>query len=208
MSNNSPRADISSSANIEQPGDLLHMIAITANEPQEVMASIPSGIQVIDIREGCRVRVKRNQGYLSQDRFPGRIGVVQSRSDPAGEYWHVRLASTPRARERTEFFCVKVLENMTLPSELSDLPPISGAEFATTLSSAENLVFAGTTYSLVQHSVPGQRDGWAVNAIYPGGLKRTLGIQVPLTRSLAVEVAARDAMDWWLNRRLQQAHGT
>lgn len=52
------------------------------------------------------------------------------------------------------------------------------------------------------------KEGWAVNVAYPDGSQKAFGQNHPLTRSLALQIAAADAMDWWLNRRQAQAKAT
>lgn len=157
--------------------------------------------RAMKIREGFRVRVIYNQGNIGGDRYPGRVGIVQSENGNTGEYWNVRLAPTVRAKERIELFRVSALDPLTTIEELHLLPPMSGSAFATRFESAESLLFAGVSYALVQHQVFGKQDGWAVSAIYPDGSKKLFGERHPLTRSLAITTAGYDAMDWWLNRR-------
>jgi hypothetical protein len=159
----------------------------------------------LSVREGIRVRVKSNQARIGGDKYPGREGIVQQENGDSGKYWYVRLAATSRAKERVELFDVDALEILTTTAELSMLPPLSGKEFAHQLDKEESLPFAGVSYSLLPHRVAGLKDGWAINAAYPDGSRKMFGQTHPLTRMLAVKVAAHDAMDWWLNRREAQA---
>jgi hypothetical protein len=163
---------------------------------------------LLGVREGIRVRIKVNQRRLGGDKYPGRVGIVQSENGTSGQYWNVRLAATSRAQERVELFDVNVFDILTTIGELDTLPPLSGMQFAHRLDAAESLVFAGTSYVLLQHQVAGLKDGWAVNTTYPNGSKKTFGEHHPLTRALALQVAGQDAMDWWLNRREAQAQVT
>jgi hypothetical protein len=164
--------------------------------------------KLLAVREGIRVRIKTDQARLGGDKYPGREGIVQNENGSAGDYWNVRLIATARAQERVELFSVDALEVLTTTDELATLPPLSGKEFAQQLDNAASLLFAGVSYSLLQHEVAGLRDGWAVNAGYPNGSRKMFGQNHPLTRSLALRVAAQDAMDWWINRRAAQAQVT
>jgi hypothetical protein len=163
---------------------------------------------LLAVREGIRVRIKTNQARIGGDKYPGREGIVQSDNGVAPDYWNVRLAATSRAPQRVELFSVDALEVLTTTEELATLPPISGKQFADQLDKAESLLFAGASYVLLPHQVAGLKDGWAVNAAYPNGSHKQFGQHHPLTRSLALKVAAQDAMDWWLNRREAQAQVT
>jgi len=163
---------------------------------------------LLAVREGIRVRIKTKQARLGGDKYPGREGIVQSENGIAGDYWNVRLTATARAQERVELFSLDMLEVLTTTEELAALPPISGKQFANQLDVAGSLLFAGTSYALLPHQVAGMKDGWAVNAAYPDGSHKMFGQNHPLTRSLALQIAAQDAMDWWLNRREAQAQVT
>lgn len=163
---------------------------------------------LLAVREGIRVRVKFNQARIGGDKYPGREGVVQSENGTNGEYWNVRLAATARAHERVELFSVDALDVLTTTDELATLPPLSGKEFASQFDNDESLLFAGTSYSLLPHQVAGLLNGWAISARYPDGSRKSFGLHHPLTRSLALRVAAQDAMDWWLNRREAQPQVT
>lgn len=163
---------------------------------------------LLAVREGIRVRIKTNQARIGGDKYPDREGIVQSNNCVATDYWYVRLTATARAPERVELFSVDALDVLTTTEELATLPPISGKQFADQLDKVESLLFAGASYVLLPHQVTGLRDGWAVNAAYPNGSHKQFGQQHPLTRSLALQVAAQDAMDWWLNRREAQAQVT
>lgn len=156
---------------------------------------------VLGIREGVTVRVKRNQGRIGGDKFPGRVGVVQTIERGSGDYCYVNLAATARAAARKELFQNSVLEVLTRPDEADNLPPMTGKQFATQLEACGSIVFAGASYVLLQHQVDGKKEGWAVQAVYPGGAKRMFGERQPLTRALAVHLASDDAIDWFLNRR-------
>jgi hypothetical protein len=161
--------------------------------------SLTAGL--LAVREGIRVRIKTNQARIGGDKYPGREGIVQSENGTAGDYWNVRLTATTRAQERVELFSLDMLEVLTTTEELAALPPISGKQFAHHLDVAGSLLFAGSSYVLLPHQVAGLKDGWAVNATYPDGSHKMFGQHHPLTRTLALQVAAQDAMDWWLNRR-------
>jgi hypothetical protein len=163
---------------------------------------------LLAVREGIRVRIKTKQARLGGDKYPGREGIVQSENGIAGDYWNVRLTATARAQERVELFSLDMLEVLTMTEELAALPPISGKQFANQLDVAGSLLFAGTSYALLPHQVAGMKDGWAVNAAYPDGSHKMFGQNHPLTRTLALQIAAQDAMDWWLNRREAQAQVT
>lgn len=163
---------------------------------------------LLAVREGIRVRVKFNQARIGGDKYPGREGAVQSENGTNGEYWNVRLAATARAQERLELFSLDALEVLTTTDELATLPPLSGTEFARQLDVAKTLLLAGASYALIPHQVAGLPDGWAINVAYPDGARKTFGPHHPLTRSLALRVAAQDAMDWWLNRREAQPQVT
>lgn len=167
-----------------------------------------SATGLLAMREGIRVRIKTNQARIGGDKYPGREGIVQSDNGVAPDYWNVRLTATARAPERVELFSVDALEVLTTTEELATLPPISGTQFADQFDKAESLLFAGASYVLLPHQVAGLKDGWAVNAAYPNGSHKQFGQNHPLTRSLALKVAAQDAMDWWLNRREAQAQVT
>jgi hypothetical protein len=163
---------------------------------------------LLAVREGIRVRIKTKQERIGGAKYPGREGVVQSANSVGRDYWYVRLAATARAAERDELFGLDALEVLTTTDELATLPPLSGTEFANQLDKAESLLFAGATYVLLPHQVAGLKDGWAINAVYPNGAHKTFGRSHPLTRTLALKVAAHDAMDWWLNRRHAEAKVT
>lgn len=163
---------------------------------------------LLAVREGILVRVKFNQARIGGDKYPGREGVVQSENGVNGEYWNVRLAATTRAQERTELFSLDTLDVLTTTDELASLPPVSGKQFADQLDTAGSLLFAGASYVLLPHQVAGMKDGWAVNVSYPNESSKMFGRHHPLTRSLALRVAAQDAMDWWLNRREAQPQVT
>jgi hypothetical protein len=163
---------------------------------------------LLAVREGTRVRVKSQQARIGGAKYPGREGVVQSSNCIGQDYWYVRLAATARAAERDELFGLDALEVLTTTDELPTLPPLSGTEFANQLDIAESLLFAGATYVLLPRQAAGLKDGWAINAAYPNGAHKTFGRNQPLTRTLALKVAAQDAMDWWLNRRHAQANVT
>jgi hypothetical protein len=163
---------------------------------------------LLAVREGIRVRVKGNQGRIGGDKYPGREGIVQGENGTTGVYWNVLLTATTRAQERVELFNVDALEVLTTADDLAALPPLSGKQFADQLDKAKSLLFAGASYSLLPHQVAGLKDGWAINAAYPDGSRKMFGQHHPLTRTLAVRVAAQDAMDWWLNRRQAQAQVT
>jgi len=163
---------------------------------------------LLAVREGIRVRIKTNQARLGGDKYPGREGVVQRQNGTIGDYWIVRLSSTARAQERMELFSLDQLEVLTTTEELAALPPLSGKQFAQHLDDAQSLLFAGASYAIVPHQVAGLKDGWAINAGYPDGSHKSFGRNHPLTRTLALQVAAHDAMDWWLNRRAAQAQVT
>jgi hypothetical protein len=160
------------------------------------------------VREGTRVRIKSKQARIGGAKYPGREGVVQSSNCVNQDYWYVRLTATARAAERDELFGLNALEVLTTADELATLPPLSGTEFANQLDRAESLLFAGATYVLLPRQAAGLKDGWAINAAYPNGDHKMFGQGHPLTRTLALKVAAQDAMDWWLNRRRAQAKVT
>jgi hypothetical protein len=160
------------------------------------------------VREGTRVRIKSKQARIGGAKYPGREGVVQSSNCVGQDYWYVRLAATARAAERDELFGLDALEVLTTADELATLPPISKTEFANQLDKAESLLFAGATYVLLPRQAAGLKDGWAINAAYPNGDHKMFGQGHPLTRTLALKVAAQDAMDWWINRRRAQAKVT
>lgn len=163
---------------------------------------------LLAVREGIRVRIKSGQARIGGDKYPGREGIVQSDNGTTGDYWNVRLMATSRAAERVELFDIKDLVVLTTVDEVAALPPLSGKEFAAQLDKAESLLFAGASYALLPHQVEGMKDGWAVNVSYPDGQAKMLGKHHPLTRMLALRIAAQDAMDLWLNRREAQVQVT
>lgn len=165
-------------------------------------------VGLLAVREGIRVRIKSNQARIGGDKYPGREGIVQSENGTGNGYWNIQLTATARAKERLELFILDALEVLTTTEELASLPPISGKQFADQLDKAESMLFAGASYALIPHQVEGLKDGWAVNASYPDGSHKMFGQHHPLTRTLALRVAAQDAMDWWLNRREAQAQVT
>lgn len=164
--------------------------------------------KLLAVREGTRVKIKCDQARLGGDKFPGREGVVQRANGIADEFWYVLLKPTSRAAERVALFSLDDLIVLTTTDELPTLPPMSGSDFANQLNKNESLLFAGASYVLLPRQVAGLKDGWAVNATYPNGSHKSFGDHHPLTRTLALQVAAHDAMDWWLNRRGQQSQVT
>lgn len=180
--------------------------SLKADLAQLKQRSMTAGL--LAVREGIRVRIKTKQSRLGGDKYPGREGIVQSENGIASDYWNVRLTATARAQERVELFGLDMLEVLTTTKDLATLPPISGKQFANQLDAAGSLLFAGASYALLPHQVAGMKDGWAVNAAYPDGSHKLFGQNHPLTRTLALQIAAQDAMDWWLNRREAQAQVT
>ena len=164
--------------------------------------------KLLAVREGIRVRIKTKQARIGGAKYPGREGVVQRENGTGGDYWNVRLTATTRAKERIELFGNDDLEVLTTIEELVTLPPLSGKQFAENLDTAGAMLFAGASYSIVPHQVAGLQEGWAISAAYPDGSHKSFGRNHPLTRTLALQVAAHDAMDWWLNRREAQTQVT
>ena len=172
-----------------------------ADDLAELKERADAASAVLDVREGVRVRVKRNQGRIGGDKFPGREGIVQTIVNNFNGYCYVKLDATSRAKERVELLSMKALDVLTLIDDIATLPPITGKQFSDEFGERGSIVFAGASYVLLPHQVPDLKDGWAVHATYPDGTKKTFGERHPLTRLLAVHLASDDAMDWWLNRR-------
>lgn len=67
------------------------------------------------IPNGTRVRVKKNQGRIGGDVYPGRFGVIE-RLHPIAvpePLYYVALEPTARAKARTEVFSHRYLIDLT-----------------------------------------------------------------------------------------------
>jgi hypothetical protein len=66
------------------------------------------------VAAGMRVKVKHEQSCLGAPKYPGRIGTVVEENKfgrPDG-LWYVKLDATRRAKERTESFWSRDLEEI------------------------------------------------------------------------------------------------